>query len=155
MTALKVQGIASAYAAHIRAGGLDAHGQAARVQRAVGVGNPCRHCLQLIEEGDELLLLAYRPFDHAQPYAEVGPIFLHRQACTRYDGEQLPRWFGHFQPAIYRGYDARHWIRYETGGVAPGEQLTDICRQLLSDPDTAYVHIRSKFNCFQCQIERA
>lgn len=155
MSTLKVEGIPSQFVARIRAGAPDANGQPAQVQIAEGLGNPCRHCLELIKPGDELLILAYRPFPDPQPYAEVGPIFVHRRSCQRYSASALPAWFSHFQPAIYRGYDHRHWIRYETGGVAPGDKLDEICQQLLNDPRTEYVHIRSKFNCFQCQVERA
>jgi len=39
--------------------------------------------------------------------------------------------------------------------VVPGKALTAVCQQILSDPSVAYVHIRSKFNCFQCRVERA
>jgi Protein of unknown function (DUF1203) len=37
--------------------------------------------LNLIAEGDTKLVLAYRPFDHTQPYAETGPIFPHAAGC--------------------------------------------------------------------------
>lgn len=153
--AIKVEGIPSEYVEQIRAGAPDANGQSAQIQIAEGQGNPCRHCLQLIKPGEELLVLAYRPFSEPQPYAEVGPIFLHKRACERYSGSTLPAWFTRFQPAIYRGYDQRDWIRYETGGIAPGEKLEEVCSELLMDDRTAYVHIRSKFNCFQCRVERA
>ena len=66
---LVVNGINSEFVDHIRGGGPDANGQPAVVQRTVGLGNPCRHCLQLIQEGDNKLVLAYRPFSRLQPYA--------------------------------------------------------------------------------------
>ena len=79
---LRIQGIPTDDVQQIRGGGLDANGQAPLVRVAEGVAegvaNPCRHCLDLIAEGDDKLVLAYRPFDRAQPYAETGPIFLHR-----------------------------------------------------------------------------
>lgn len=155
MMKLSVQGIPSAYVDRVRDGGPDANGQTALVRRAEGGANPCRHCLQLIAAGDEKLVLAYRPFDQEQPYAEVGPIFLHRQACERYDGEGLPAWFRYLQPAIVRGYGHDHWIRYETGDVVAGHELAAVCQRILSEPLVAYVHIRSKYNCFQCRVDRA
>ena len=151
---LVVRGIPSEHADGIRKGGPDANGQPAMVRVAQGMSNPCRHCLQLIDEGDDKLVLSYRPFGHAQPYAESGPIFLHSRACPRYESDSLPLWFAYLQPAIVRGYGYDDWIRYETGNVVPGGELTDECRKILANEEVAYVHIRSKFNCFQCRVER-
>lgn len=152
---LAVRGIPTDHAQALRLGGPDAHGQAALSAVAEGAGNPCRHCLGLIREGERKLVLAYRPFAQAQPYAETGPIFLHATDCERYDGEALPAWFSHLSPALVRGYDAADWIVYETGRVVAGPELAEACRDILARPDVAYVHIRSKFNCFQARVERA
>jgi Protein of unknown function (DUF1203) len=138
----------------MRSGGPDANGQAAVVRTAEGTANPCRHCLELIAPGEEKLILVYRPFDKVQPYAEMGPIFLHQRACIRYIGNDLPGWLRHLQPAIIRGYDHNDWIRYETGEVVPGEELSNACQKILKGPASVFVHIRSKFNCFLCQVDR-
>lgn len=152
---LVVRGIPTEHVHHIRAGGPDAHGHPALRRVAQGQANPCRHCLQLIPEGEEKLVLAYRPFHAAQPYAEVGPIFLHARECPAYEASALPDWFAYLTPAIVRGYGHDHWIHYETGAVVAGSELADTCQKILSRRDTAYVHIRSKFNCFQCRVDRA
>lgn len=152
---LAVRGIPTDHARALRRGGPDAHGQPPLSTVAEGAANPCRHCLQLIREGDRKLVLAYRPFDTPQPYAETGPIFLHEADCPRHDADALPAWFAYLSPALVRGYDARDWIVYETGRVVDGRELADACRAILARPDVAYVHIRSKFNCFQCVVERA
>jgi hypothetical protein len=152
---LKVQGIRSDEADRIRLGGPDANGQAALTRIAEGVANPCRHCLGLIAAGEEKLVLAWRPFAALQPYAETGPIFLHPRACERYESASLPAWFAFMEPAIVRGYGSDDWIRYDTGFVVPGKDLTATCEQILSDERIAYVHIRSKYNCFQCRVDRA
>jgi hypothetical protein len=102
---LSVRGIESCEVERLRSGGSDANGQPALVRVAEGVANPCRHCLGLITEGTEKLVLAYRPFDRLQPYAETGPIFLHRASCDRYDSDAVPAWFDYLDPAIVRGYD--------------------------------------------------
>lgn len=150
-----VQGLASSFATLIRQGGPDANGQPALRTQAQGLANPCRHCLQLIAEGDEMLILAHRPFPTAQPYAEIGPIFLHQQDCPRYESPALPAWFARLQPAVIRGYSADDRIRYDTGQALPGSELSAACERILSDSAVAYVHIRSKFGCFQCRVERA
>jgi hypothetical protein len=151
---LHVRGIPTELVEGIRRGEPDANGQPALVRVAEGVANPCRHCLGLIAEGDSKLVLAYRPFDTLQPYAETGPIFLHRDACERYDRETLPAWFAFLDPAIVRGYGEDHWIRYDTGNVVAGASLEESCRTILGDATIAYVHIRSKYNCFQCRVDR-
>lgn len=151
---MRVQGIPTAHAEHIRAGGADANGQPALTRMAEGGANPCRHCLGLIKDGEEKLVFAYRPFGAAQPYAEIGPVFLHRASCTRYDADKLPAWFAFLDPAAIRGYDAQDWIRYDTGKVVRGAELTSACENILRDPSVAYAHIRSKFGCFQCRVDR-
>lgn len=150
-----VRGIETAYANAIRHGGSDANGQPAVRTVARGGANPCRHCLGLIAENAPKLVLGYRPFSRLQPYAEVGPIFLHAEACEHYEGDQLPAWFAYLQPAIVRGYGQDDWIRYETGNVVPGNELAGVCEEILRNPEVAYVHIRSKYNCFQCRVDRA
>ena len=155
MTPIAVHGIPTDHAERLRRGRPDANGQPALPRRAQGPTNPCRHCLQLIREGDEMLVLSYRPFDAPQPYAETGPVFLHAGDCPRYASDRLPTWFAHLQPAIVRGYGADDWIRYDTGQVLPGAELDAACRAILADAGVAYVHVRSKFNCFQCRVDRA
>ena len=152
---LAVRGLPTDVVERLRAGGPDANGQPPLVRRAEGVANPCRHCLELIAEGDDKLVLAYRPFGALQPYAETGPIFLHRRACRRYDGDALPGWFTFLEPALVRGYDRDEWIRYETGRVVRGVEIAEHVRDILADPTIAYVDVRSKYGCFQCRIERA
>jgi hypothetical protein len=152
---LVVRGIPTEHVRQLQAGGLDANGQAPLRRVAQGMSNPCRHCLQSIEEGSDMLVLSYRPFEQAQPYAESGPIFLHADHCPGYDAQELPAWFVYLEPAIVRGYGHDHWIRYETGQVVAGRDLTAVCQKILMDPEVAYVHIRSKFNCFQCRVDRA
>ena len=152
---LHIQGLATDVVDRLRRGEPDANGQPALIRPVQGGANPCRHCLGLIAQGDEMLVLAYRPFAVAQPYAETGPIFLHRHTCERYDSHGLPAWFAYLDPAIVRGYGQDDWIRYDTGKVVAGKELTASCESILADPTVAYVHIRSKFNCLQCRVDRA
>lgn len=152
---LSIAGIDSGFVDHIRRGGVDAHGQPALVRVAEGPANPCRHCLELIQPGDDKLVLAFRPFRSLQPYAEVGPIFLHRRNCERYASASVPAWFAFLEPAIVRGYDRDDWILYETGAVVRGVDVQSTCERILADEAVAYVHVRSKFNCFQGRVDRA
>jgi hypothetical protein len=152
---LVTRGIPSADAIALQAGGLDANGQPPQRQVAQGSGNPCRHCLQLIPAGNELLVLNYRPFATLQPYAETGPIFLHTAPCAHYESDRLPEWFTFLSPAIVRGYGADDRINYETGTIVRSEEILETCQAIASRADVAYVHVRSKFNCFQFRLDRA
>lgn len=152
--ALRVRGIPTEEFERLRAGGVDANGQPPVVMKSEGGANPCRHCLGLIADGEQKLVLSYRPFDSAQPYAETGPIFLHQSACTRYESAELPRWFAFLDPAAIRGYGADNWIRYDTGRVVRGGELADAAASILKDQGIAYMHVRSKFGCFQCRVDR-
>jgi hypothetical protein len=151
---LRIRGIPTPHHEHFCAGGADANGQAPVVMKAEGGANPCRHCLGLIADGEPKLVLSYRPFDAAQPYAETGPVFLHQSACPWYDAEEMPAWFAFLDPAAIRGYGADDWIRYDTGRVVRGSELTQAASAILDDASIAYVHIRSKFGCFQCRVDR-
>ncbi|HMB76557.1 MAG TPA: DUF1203 domain-containing protein, partial [Kiloniellaceae bacterium] len=139
------------------AGGTDAHGMLPERHISDGSGVPCRHCLRAVGAGEPYLILAYRPFAAAQPYAEVGPIFLHAEPCEAYgDRERLPAMFANGEPRIVRGYDRDHRIIYGTGKVVPPDEIIAYAERLLSDPKVAYLHARSsQNNCYSCRIERA
>ena len=137
-----------------QAGGVDANGQVPERMVAVGGGNPCRHCLKMIAEGAEMLVLAHRPFPAPQPYAEVGPIFLCADACPAGGGAQLPAMLAS-SDYIVRGYGADDRIVYGTGGVVPTEAIPARAKELFEDARVAYVHVRSaRNNCYQCRIDR-
>ncbi len=152
---MRVTGIPTEHYEFYRDGGADANGQAPIVMTAEGGANPCRHCLGLIADGEAKLVLSYRPFDAPQPYAETGPIFLHQSACARYESDELPSWFAFLDPAAIRGYGADNWIRYDTGRVVRGSELADVSASILADASIGYAHIRSKFGCFQCRVDRS
>lgn len=152
--AFRVRGISTEDVTYFRNGGADANGQAPIIVKAEGGANPCRHCLGLIADGEPKLVLSYRPFATLQAYAETGPVFLHQSQCARYEGDELPHWFAFLDPAAIRGYGADDWIRYDTGRVVRGSELPETASSILADQSIAYVHIRSKFGCFQCRVDR-
>lgn len=137
-----------------QSGGLDANGQPPEHHISDGDGNPCRHCLTMIPKGAAMLVLAHRPFPAAQPYAEVGPIFLCAEPCAAGGGGDLPEIF--VSPDyIVRGYSAENRIVYGTGAVVALGDLPAAAAARLADPKVAYVHIRSaRNNCFQVRVDR-
>ena len=141
--------IARAY----QSGGLDANGQVPERQISDGDGNPCRHCLNLIPKGAEMLVLAHRPFPAPQPYAEVGPIFLCAAPCEAGGGAAMPQIL-ESPTYILRGYGPDDRIVYGTGAVVATETLPEEAARRLADPRIAYVHVRSaRNNCFQVRID--
>ncbi|MBL9045998.1 MAG: DUF1203 domain-containing protein [Tabrizicola sp.] len=141
-------------ARHYQDGGQDANGQVPERVVSDGGGNPCRHCLQMVPKGAEMLILAHRPFPAPQPYAELGPIFLCADSCGRGGGEARPEALGS-PDYIVRGYGADDRIVYGTGGVVATGAIPTRAEELFADPRVAYLHVRSaRNNCYQCRIDR-
>lgn len=157
MTALKVIAMPTEEARAYQSGALDANGLVPELEIAQGPGNPCRHCLEPIEEGAEKLVLAYRPFDELQPYAELGPIFLHKRECLQHaPNAGLPQMFKRWDAVIVRGYGKDNRIQYLSAEVVPVADIEKRCQALLQNPDVEYLHIRTaRYNCYQCRVERA
>lgn len=138
----------------LQAGGPDANGQVPERAVADGGSNPCRHCLGMIPDGAEMLVLAHRPFPAPQPYAEVGPIFLCADACAAGGGEALPAMLA-APDYIVRGYGTDDRIVYGTGGVVATGFIPERAQELFEDARVAYLHVRSaRNNCYQCRIDR-
>jgi len=157
MTAIRFIAIPTGDAEHLRGGGADANGQIPERRLSDGNGVPCRHCLKPVDEGDPYLVLAYRPFGNLQPYAELGPIFIHADDCPRHT-ETRPAPPPALASAQYlvRGYNADERIIYGTGQIVATDDLTLTATAILERDDISYLHVRSASNnCYQCRIERA
>lgn len=154
MTAVHFIPMPSAEAAAYREGAPDAYGLAPE-QRISPGGYPCRHCLGPIVSGEPYLTLAYRPFPTLQPYAETGPIFLHAEACPRYEAAEVLPPMLESPDYIVRGYGHDDRIVYGSGGVVETQAITERAGDLFANPDIAYLHVRSaRNNCYQCRIDR-
>ncbi len=79
----------------VRARGVDDFGNPVEVQVAEEDGAaPLRCCLRDAAVGEETALVAWRPASVGGPYAEVGPVFIHAEACAGYqDGDSYPAGF--------------------------------------------------------------
>src|SRR5205085_6068459 len=47
-------------------------------------GYPCRHCLRWAQPGERMILFPFASIAPGQPYAESGPIFVHKERCEPY-----------------------------------------------------------------------
>lgn len=154
---LRFSGMPSDLAAAYRAGAPDANGQVPERQISDGDGVPCRHCLGYVEKGAPYLVLGYRPFPAPQPYAEIGPIFIHAGNCPAYDPARglPPRHRRASGRQILRGYGADDRIVYGTGKVIGEGDIECEAEAILGRSDVAYVHMRSaENNCFTLRIDR-
>ncbi len=152
---LRFSGMPSELAAAYRAGALDANGQAPERRISRDGDEPCRHCLGTVAAGEEFLILAYRPFPAPQPYAEVGPVFLHARECAAYDEAALPPRERKGSGRILRGYGIDDRIVYGTGIVVENAAIVPMAEAMLARSDVAYVHMRSAANnCFTLRIDR-
>jgi len=155
MTDIRFSAMSTADAENLWNGGTDAYGFLPETMVSDGPGHPCRHCLKNIDAGEELLVFAYRPFPELQPYAETGPVFLHKERCERYAAEEVLPPVLTSPDFIVRGYNADNRIVYGTGAVTLTPDIRSYATQLLERPDIAYVHVRSaRNNCYQCRIDR-
>jgi hypothetical protein len=139
------------------AGAPDVNAQPPERHISDGDGVPCRHCQRDVEAGKSYLILAYRPFSEPQPYAEVGPIFLHAEPCERYPQTgETPPMFLKRERYLLKGYRRNDRIYYGTGQIVASADLAAAASRILEDDDVAYVHVRSALNnCYQCRVERA
>lgn len=142
--------------AALRSGGTDAYGCAPEYAVSDGQGNPCRHCLDFVPAGAGMLILAYRPFDGLQPYAETGPVFLCADACAPWSGNGVPPVLTSSPDYLLKGYTADQRICYGTGKVVPQAGIAAYAASLLDRPGICFVDVRSaRNNCFQVRITRA
>lgn len=155
MSTIRFHAMPTKDAENLWGGGADAYGNRPETMVSDGPGHPCRHCLQNIDAGQSLYVLAYRPFPSLQPYAETGPIFLHATPCPRYACEESLPPILSSSDYIVRGYGLDDRIVYGSGAVTPTDDIAARAASLLERDDIAYVHVRSaRNNCYQCRIEK-
>lgn len=127
----------------------DDFGHQLRVERNHG---PCRLCLGFSKEPEDLILLSYRPLVDTNPYAEVGPVFIHPYPCTPYRAAAFPPDFLD-RELVVRAYDEDGRISDATV-AAPGEAQA-ASAAFLADDRVAEVHVRSRsYTCFLFKVER-
>lgn len=137
-------------------GGPDANGQPPERQISDGEGIPCRLTLAMVPKDEPYLVLAHRPFPAPQPYAEVGPIFVHAQAQTPGGGTGSIPAFLSSPRYIVRGYGANDRIVCGTGSIVMTPEIPAAAERIFQNAAVRYIHVRSASNnCYHCRIERA
>lgn len=118
-----------------------------------GQPHQCRVCLELSKPDEGVILIAHSPFASRQPYAEIGPVFIHERECTPYrDVHRYPPEFPH-QAVVLRAYNEGDAI---VGAEVVGERDVErVIAELFENEATTYLHARNlAYGCFMFQIER-
>jgi hypothetical protein len=118
-----------------------------------GAPHQCRCCLDLSAPDEGVILLSHRPFASAQPYAEVGPIFIHERDCSPYaDPHRYPPEFPR-DAVVLRAYDVADRI---VGAQVVGDRAVEsVIEGLFDSEETAYLHARNVgYGCFMFRVDR-
>jgi hypothetical protein len=128
----------------------DRFGHELKVQRDNG---PCRMCLRIPTSPENLILLSYQPLPDRNPYAEIGPIFIHERDCAPYGSlDAFPEDFLG-RELVIRAYDVEGRI-LDASVAAPGEGER-VAAEFLSNPNVTEVHVRhTSYTCFDFKIVR-
>jgi hypothetical protein len=125
------------------------------VHRVEGGGAyPCRHCLGLVEDGHDALLGSYHLTRPQGAYWTPSPIFVHADACQRFDEHDLLPGFMRHRPLAVRAYYADDMMIYDLSDVAAGAKVDPLIERCVSDPRTSYANIHTaQYGCFLCRVE--
>ena len=115
-------------------------------------GAPLRCCLTEARIGQAIALAAYRPFPFDGHYAEVGPVYVHAEACAGYQGSDLyPASFRH-RTQVLRAYGRNRILDAE---MVEGADAEPAIIRLLANPDVAFLHSRNVlYGCYMFSIHR-
>ena len=129
-----------------------AYGHLAHREVAGGYG-PCRSCLDTFRVGEEeRILFTHQPVTDAAGLPAPGPVFIHAEACTRYDGLTFPARLRGL-PMVVEGLATGGWIVSQER-VAE-ESVEAVIARAFAEPRVAYVHLRNgEAGCFMARVER-
>jgi hypothetical protein len=132
----------------IREAGADGHGNAFAPYPATGDGEPLRCCLRCARPGEPIALISWAPFEHASPWREVGPVYVHAERCEGYAGAGLPDELNS-GPRVLRTYRPDGTMNYDHNTLVGHEDLEPHLDELLALPDVGTVHVRTVLpQCF-------
>lgn len=117
-------------------------------------GDQLRCCLRPSRAGEELWVIGHAPLTARRPWREVGPVFVHAEPCDGYEpGGGLPEFIAQ-KPRVLRSYTPDQSMHYAGNRITePGDDLGDVLRTLLADPEVAEVHVRNiGAQCFIARV---
>lgn len=153
MAVFRYSGIPTAVADEVRATLRAPHyGHPAHRELARGYG-PCRHCLRTFSvDRDDRLLFTYQPIQEPAGLPAPGPVFVHAEACERYDGLTFPPDLLSI-PLVVEGFRVGGTIAVQER-VGPGSP-DEVVERVFAAADVAYAHVRNaEAGCFIARVER-
>ena len=156
-TAFRITALPAPALNRIRTSGIDDFGHPLRVFVNAGdAGTPLRCCLREARVGERVALISWQPLQEARDsvYAEVGPVFVHADACPGYRDEwSYPEGFRH-REQVMRSYSAAGDMLDAV--ITDGSAAEDAIGSLFANPQAAVVHSRNvKAGCFMFAIRRS
>ena len=127
------------------------YGHPAHVEVARGTG-PCRLCLRPFRIAEEeRVLFTYNPFPDDADLPVPGPVYVHRDACARFEDAGFPPELRNL-PLALEGYDDRGVPVTRVKASDPDAAARDV----LATPGVAFAHVRhAEAGCFIARVERA
>ncbi len=142
MSDFHVRAVSDSYLDCIRARGVDDFSNPVVASRE-RPGAPLRCCLREAVGGEAVALIAYQPSTLGGPYAEIGPIFVHAEACAGYlDTGRYPEALRH-RPQVLRVYDADGHQIYDLNRIVEGHDAERAITELLARDQVSYLHSRN------------
>jgi len=143
-------------AARWRAEGRDDRGLPLHRRVVDGPGFPCRHCLELAEIGETMLLGSY-DLPHPQGvYWTPSPIFIHARDCARFEAADTiaPTVLANGIVSV-RSYDADEMCLYDLGAISEGKDVAPLLDRALADPRTRFINIHTaRPGCLLTAVEK-
>lgn len=151
MNTFRIDAISAPKLEAMRHNGIDDAGDPLRPFVTDGSGAPLRCCLRDADTGERIVLIAYRPDGTAGAYREIGPVFVHADACDGYEPTAgYPEGFRPRQQ-VFRAYDADG--RIIDAVLVDGSGAEPAIDKLLANPEIATVHSRNVlYGCYMFAI---
>jgi hypothetical protein len=150
--------IPKTYTDKIRQSMHDDFGHPVEVSIAGETGyGPCRCCLKQFQPGEKRLLFSYAPVNAANPYNEVGPVYIHEDCSTYRDSSTFPPEVKNGRLPIrlvLRCYNGERKMRLARF-IKDNNDTEKIIRELFTDPLIEFIHIRNAvYQCFIAEVRR-
>jgi hypothetical protein len=119
-------------------------------------GSPLRCCLRPADPGERLALVAYRPDLPAGPFAEVGPVLVHADACPGYrETGAYPERYRDWPTMVFRPYYRDGGMAYPAISLVDGPDAERAIAEIFADPDIDRIHTRNvRAGCYMFAIHR-
>jgi len=118
---------------------------------------PCRCCLKQFQPGEKRLLFSYAPVTAANPYNEVGPVYIHEDCSTYRDSSIFPPEVKNGRLPIrlvLRCYNSERRMILACF-IKDNNDAEKMIGELFADPLIEFIHIRNAvYQCFIAEVRK-